>query len=301
MAHFEVHYYRPAGGPLGPDEMELFARTVGDYKMTYDPADGVARYLHPDTGIAFEFAQIAPDAVPPEFRAAGSPSHAGVVCRVPLNRASIIGAEAVPIMLILGQRFRLLIKHAGAPTKPPAVGEQNALMEAWLDANVAAKEAAEKAGGETRYAWAHEDLAVWYRYQLMRVTLEKKMTDSGYSVAVPRMRLVRDTKADNAIRTMIEWPEYQPTIFPPVNLLRMRREKKTMLGLKKTEIIGWAALDDVRRAIANLVHKIGTDGGDVYLLGENQAKQAPERVDQVPLNTDIDRFAAVRIDEIIDV
>jgi hypothetical protein len=298
-ATWDCHFYHASPNPLGIDDLNLIAEVIGHYKAGVDRDAERVRYRHPDTGVNFDVRLVAPGerkggcAVPP----AGL-HHSGLVCDLPLIRPSLYGAEAVPVLLIICHRFRLALWHPGmTPQATPAVPDQQALMEAWLAANNAAIDAMSDAKPLT---WKHEDMAAWYRYQLTRSQIETKIVEGGHDVIVPSVRLVRDTKDNDAIRTMVDWLDGRPQLFSQVDLVYLRRPKKQFFGLKTVEVTGWARWDDVRRVIMPGLQRMESEFGQLALLNESNAAKMAERLDAIPMQTDLDRFVPVTVDDFID-
>lgn len=299
-ATWNCHFYRSAGPPIRVDDLDLFCQLVGHYKISLDRDAETARYHHPDTGVRFEIKLLPPGAAEGgAVNVPGDLQHTGLVCKLPLNRPSLFGAEAVPILVMLSQRLRLLLWHTGQNRDDaPAAAQQNELMEAWVAANHAAQDAAD---AEARCKWQHEEMAGWYRYQLMRTALEKQLTDNGHEATVPSMRVVRDSAAGDALRTMIDWLDGRAQVFPPVNLVYIRRPKKQLFGLKTVEFTGWAEWEDVRRVLLPGLMKIPTEGGDCWLLTEGNADKFRDRLEAIPMREDVSRFQPVTVDQFIDV
>lgn len=297
---WDCHFFRSAGPPVRVDDLDLFCQLVGHYKIALDRDAETARYHHPDTGVQFEIKLLPPNQIqggPVDLP--GNLQHTGIVSAVPLNCPSLVGAEAIPIILMLCQRLRLLLWHPGMERNAaPAIPDQNALMEAWLRANQDAQDASD---AQQRFKWTHEDMANWYRYQLMRTSLEKQLRDSGHEAGVPTLRIVRDAAGNDALRTMVDWLDGKPTVFPPANLVYVRRSKKALFGLKSVEVSGWCELDEVRRVLMPGLMKLPSEGGDCWLLTEGNAEKFRDRMEGIPLREDVSRFHPVSVNQFIDV
>lgn len=298
-AMFELHFYRPTVSPLTVDDLELFCGLIGHYKIALDRDAETCRYHHPDTGVRFDMQLLPPATIEGGSKNASSGlRHTGLVARLPLQRATLFGAEAVPILVIFCQRFRTHVWHSGlSPDDAPIMPDQQALMQAWLAANSDALQPADPA----KFKWPHEAMASWYRYQLMRAQLEQSMLDGGHEVTVPTMRLVRDSEKQDSVHSMVDWLDGRAQVFPQADLVLIRRPKSRFFGLSSVEVTGWTEFENLRRAIAQGLHKMQTDGGEVFLLGENQAPKMMERLDSVPLNSDMDRFKPITTDDFVDV
>lgn len=294
---FQVHFYRQNKPQLTIDELELFCMKIGEYKMQL--VDDTVEYRHPDTGIHFDFVrQAAPGDAPSTCD--GGWQYAGLTAVLPLNRATIYGAEAVPIIVILAKGFGLHILHSdSAEGTAPFEPEQQALMEAWITANHTAQDAPD---ADKKLEWKHESMSQWYAYQLLRKKLVDMLDESGHdAVHVPQVELYADTREDDAVKTVFRWENCEPTVFPGCDLSLVTRKRKKMLGLKQSDETGWTPVDQARNAVAQGLQPVQTDAGKLFLLSESMATKLADRVDLLNLEEDVDRFRPITVDQVIDV
>ncbi|MGE3180547.1 MAG: hypothetical protein AB7N71_02885 [Phycisphaerae bacterium] len=294
---FHVHFYRQNLPVLTLDDLELFCEKVGTHKLQI--VDDTVAYRHPDTGIHFDFSrQAAPVQAASTFD--NGWTYAGLSAEIPLCRATIYGAEAVPIIVILAKGFKMRIVHSGmAENAAPIDPSQESLMESWIVANHAALDAQ---GNAKMYEWKHEEMAQWYAYQLMRSKLMDQLEERGHeSVEVPSIQLCVDTKHDNAVRTRFYWENGGGTVFPNSDFVAVSRKRKKLLGLKQSHETGWISTDQAKAAVATGLQPVQTEIGNIHMLNESMAVKLADRLDMLTLDTDLDRYKPITVDQIVDV
>jgi hypothetical protein len=273
---YDLFFYLRKGELLDADRLARWAEGYPPFTVHRHGAGAMdLDYANEQTETGFALSLNEP-ANPSEIagRSFAEFEDAGLSFNINFSRPSYFIEEAVLVLEALTRTFALLVVDPQADDTQregyaPHAFDGDRVKKAWRAGNAASTHAFAKMSGEPPLHIPAEKLTGWWRYTFHRQGLQERL---GEGIFVPGIHLFYHVERKSPVMAMA-WTDNIPTVFPPVDLVVLVRQRKKAFGLFKKLESGYVEAESfLKKVEAHLKPVEGEVDNLKYLPLENVEK-----------------------------